>query len=282
MRCWFLPCAAVAVLALCSCDRDWLTGVDDGDAGSAPSDAAADAGEAPQDAGTLDAGDPVDGGADAGPEICEWGENPPVPFACEGDEDWCDPPGDTAVPERDLLAIWSRVEGNDIVFQVRYAAAPYRNYPRQGFFLVFQGAQGALAAGFPDDPSYLCESRDPPTNCVTANIDVSISWYRGHPDPSLGAYPPRTYGTNPDLIELDRCTARLGRTLPLLELRLPCDFFCAADGRIHYAMLHNFGTDFDASWPTDSTGLLESRDGRSSDEDDLASFCDLRCESVLP
>ena len=81
-----------------------------------------DAGRDDEDAGPADAGvvDVEDAGVDvpvdAGP-LCAI-EPFEVPFECEGDEDWCDP-RDQARAYNDLAAVWSRIEDDAWVIEVR-------------------------------------------------------------------------------------------------------------------------------------------------------------------
>lgn len=81
-----------------------------------------DAGVVDPDGGSGDAGieDFYDAGidvqVDAGP-LCAI-EPFEVPFECEGDEDWCDPRDQTRA-FNDLAAVWSRIEDNAWVIEVR-------------------------------------------------------------------------------------------------------------------------------------------------------------------
>ena len=132
MRLLILPLVAAAGLA---CEDPELVGVQDGgplspDSGSPDGERDAgeltDSGEPVVDAGVPDAGI-VDGGTDE----CVFAEAPAIPFTCEGDEDWCDPAGDALHPEGDLLAIWSRFEGDDWVIDMRFAAPPFRTLAQE-------------------------------------------------------------------------------------------------------------------------------------------------------
>ena len=248
-----------------------------------------------EDAGPFDAAAPVDAGnlaaVDAGPSDagaidarprCDWGPNPAVPFACDGTEDWCDPAGDTPDAETDLLAMWSRVDADTLVLQFRFAAPPFRNNVEDDLYVEFENAQVADAAGYPRGTVLLCQDTRPPDSafCLSGNIIVAVSWDRESPIASDRAYPPEQYGTDPAVFAPDRCAARLGRSSPLLELRLPSAQFTDADGVVSYAAMlpaDSSGPPWDFSWLPGEPAFVRSRGGRANDDTDLVSFCDLNC-----
>lgn len=108
----------------------------------------ADAGVDTQDAGFPDAGVGDAGFFDAGP--------PPPPdcdvtfdtieHVCEGDEDVCEPIGDLSRASYDVLATWSRVEGDTLVLQFLTRGQPFycRNTFSIGFICPISSEQFSL------------------------------------------------------------------------------------------------------------------------------------------
>jgi hypothetical protein len=276
-----------ALLSRCTCETPILKINDGGQLGDAGT--RLDDGGEPTDGGSRsDAGVVTDAGSvvDAGP-TCDWGPNPPIPFTCEGDEDWCDPAGDTPDAETDLLAMWSRVEGDTLILQFRFAAPPFRNNLKDDIYVEFSSAIVAQSAGYADGAVSLCEDTTPPGSnfCLPGNVIVFVSWAKESPIPAERSYPPEQYGTDPAVFTPDRCAASLGRTLPLLELRLPLAQFSDENGEVTYAAMlpaDTSGPPWDFSWPADQPAFVHSKGGRSNDDSDLVSFCELSCPTVTP
>ena len=87
---------------------------------------AADAGVVVDGGFDVDAGVVVDAGVDAGVEDCVIDEVEEFPFVANGTEDLIDPRGDAPYPDVDVLAMWSRMEGDTWVVEVQFAAPPFR------------------------------------------------------------------------------------------------------------------------------------------------------------
>jgi hypothetical protein len=209
-------------------------------------------------------------------------------FTCEGDEDWCDPFGDAYDPEADLLAVWSRIEGDTLIMQLRFAAPPFRRIRLDEPLIAFSNARAGLAAGVPNSP-LLCQDIDPPgvALCVAGNLRLSLSFVFGAFP--CNSYPPTCIGTDlpatAPAIPIDRCAFRLGRTSPLLELRLPHAAFGQPDGGLAYGIDINAeapGHLWDYSWTPGQPALVTTHGGRADDESDLVSFCELTCPTATP
>jgi hypothetical protein len=185
-----------------------------------------------------------------------------------------------------LLAVWSRVEGDSLVIQMRFSAPPFRNIFTEAPIVAFSGAQGMVAEGSDDGPFGLCENNFSPFDqfCVPDNCIVALDFERDGTDLTLREYPPTgpVISPSPGPPAVDRCAFRLGRESPLLEERVPYSFFSRADGSVHYGVLvdEQFPTDF--TWISGSPALITSMGGRADDDSDLVSFCDLNCPTGAP
>ena len=148
--------AFLAIGLLPACDAPGLVVVDGGvdagfaDAGFTDAGFVDDAGV--PDAGFADAGFPTPTDAGPPPPVCVFDDRPVFDFQCEGDEDFCDPDPDPRVPtpETDIVATWSRVEGDFAVIDVRTRATLYkreRTFARVCVEWSFAEGLGAGAVG---------------------------------------------------------------------------------------------------------------------------------------
>ncbi len=272
--------ALVSALAAASaCDPVEPLARDDAgasDAGSGP-----DAGTLPQhDAGPPpeDAGPPADAGfpPDAGP-TCVFDDNPIVPFACEGDEDFCAPVPDRPEPSGDLLAGWSRIEGDDVVIDLRFLAAPFRLATEvESIHLLFE--HNTL-------PPYegLSDHRDPlVSQSLWGGLEAKVgnSNYgecRGYPPPCVLVEPELPY---------DRCQVALGVESPVMRVRVPIDLAANADGTVRYAVAiaapDPLGYN-DTNWFGGPKHFETPQGGAPDGVDDLLGICDMDCsDGALP
>lgn len=222
------------------------------------------------DAGFFDAGVDDAGFADAGFD-CVFPNVPPPAFACEGDEDICDAVGEVGRPERDVLAVWSRIEDDEFVIDVRFAGFPFRRAPT-GLFLQIE----------------------------TVPADDEIPPYEfilGPPSPSLGqvvrgeiAYEIGTANTYPPITSLDDASGShvicgepigLGVEAPLLEFRWSVDFI-GADPRYFIGVRSDLAPvtwDFVNDDPPPAT-FVTPRGGAPDNAGTFISFCDLDCPAA--
>jgi hypothetical protein len=74
------------------------------------------------------------------------------PFSCEGDEDYCEPSSDVALPAQDIVAAWSHFEGDVFVVDLRFRAMPFTVYRSVLRFFVdpnpFDGTSGHAQYSF--------------------------------------------------------------------------------------------------------------------------------------
>ncbi|HEY4223752.1 MAG TPA: hypothetical protein VGO62_20485 [Myxococcota bacterium] len=268
-----LSLVALAACALCQsacagCDGAHLSVVDAG-----PDDESEDAG-APPDAGEpfdsgvvvpVDSGVVVDSGPvrDAGP-ICDFPSPVAIPYVCEGDEDYCDLGDDRdGDPASNILAIWSHVEGTDLVVQFRFAALPFRAADDR-LFVAFSEAGGSTSTA-----NGVCQGTEPPDEniCVGGAISLFVAG-------DESGYPPQQLGLNPNLATLDLCNSRISLATPFVELRVPAALLARTDGSFAYAARCNT----DVTWPLGAPALVTSTGG-SVDvvPDDLVRLCDEIC-----
>ncbi len=129
LRLW----GGVFALGLVGCDSSVLVVADAGVADTGIVDAGArDGGVEEVDSGVdagvfFDAGPRPDAGfPDAGPPLDECGDLVfnTVSHTCEGDEDACEPVGDLGAAGYDVLAVWSRIEDDDLIIQVLFRGLP--------------------------------------------------------------------------------------------------------------------------------------------------------------
>ena len=221
---------AGALLPRCTCNPIVLTPIGDGDTASTGSESMRDAGPVVArgdvaDDGLADAG-PIDGGAaDEGGVTfthADAGELPAcfVPritfdFTCEGDEDICDPEGDVEVPEQDIVATWSRYEGDEFVVDTRFRGMPFTVGLIRWLFYVSPdpfsdaGVDGSEVR-FPEGymPSYL-----------SAGLEIGLN---STPISYVPPFPPFVAVPLPQTALLDPCTTYfLAVDQPAAQVRLP-------------------------------------------------------------
>jgi hypothetical protein len=270
--------AVLLVLGVAACDLVPLGPTGDGT--NVDGGVALDAGETAEDAGeqqdaSVDAGTAdVDAGS-----TCAWGENPAVAFDCEGDEDWCDPPGDSRTDEGDIVALWSRIDGDDAVLQIRFAAAPFRLVPEETIHISFARAEGPETDGLPIVGGVFEDTVEPGDEfCVQTNVVEILDFDARSSDPRINRYPPRALDSVPNLgVEVDVCTFRIGSTAPVIELRLPCATFCDVAGGLVYSVLVDTGPPADFTWQPGDPEHVTSRGGQSDDSLSLEPYCSAEC-----
>jgi hypothetical protein len=209
--------AVVAVVGLsgCTCGLDPLLEVDGG----------TDAGAVTEDAGSqIDAGIDGDAGVDAGVdagEPCFFPPVEPISYSPDGSEDFVDPEGDTLFPDVDLLATWSRIEGDEVIVELLFAAPPWRSTFRAG---------GLRVGFFVDDDEAgieICGQVDPESNCTLPDVLVGTGIYAesGWPptDIALSVCPQASNGTQCSLSTIEAACDYVFTTEnePFLQLRLP-------------------------------------------------------------
>lgn len=262
-------CASVVVGLVCvlsSCDDPTNLTANDGglavsDAGHVIDSGVLDAGDASvDDAGVVDAG--------AG---CFFSPVDPVPYTPDGSEDYTDDtPG--FHPEMDVVATWSRIEGADVVVEVRFAAPPFR--------VELPDYNGSLELGFfvdPADPGLpMCDSAEQ-TNCAFPDRLLGIS-----DSPDLGrGWPPDviciiTDNSSPCELVEDLCEhAFVTPTEPYLRLRVPADSV-GVDVTSTYVLRASHNGVF-VSWGTEPADVIEMRGGSAPAMEPFVSVCAIPC-----
>jgi hypothetical protein len=191
-----------------------------------------DAGHPGPDAGATDVGT-EDAGTQARP-ACLPLENPPIPWDCEDDVDWCDQVGDAASASSDVLATWSFLDGDDIVYQWRYLAMPFWDFIGQNVTLV--AVNSGLSGS--NDPVNVIESLNPMSNLI-GNLGIGISERSLNGEGPM-VYPPSqldTEVTDGALFPFDSCRWGLHPTLPIVELRLPLNVVLPSEGLPTYVVM---------------------------------------------
>lgn len=237
-------------------------------------DAGVDAGGAPEDAGFLvDAGDPPPP-YDAGPQ-CEFDDNPVIPFACEGDEDFCSPIPDRPEPAGDLLAGWSRIDGDDVVIDLRFLAAPYRRIDFEGVSVLFEHNVLPPYQGISDhsDP-LISQSLWGGEWLQLANDDYTER--EGYPPPVRDGLP----------VAFDFCNVSLGVESPMMRLQVPLALAANADGTVRYAVqvgAPDRDQYSDTSWFGGPKHFEIPQGGAPDEADDLLGICSMDCsDGQLP
>lgn len=278
------PALLIVVVGAFGCEPDVLTtldggGADDGAIDSGFNDAGADAGV--EDAGTSpDAGSGPDaGGLDAGADggiidagaVCTPAFPEPSPFECEGDEDACDTVGDVVEATQDVVAVWSRMEGDEVVVDVRFRDFPFSRY-RVSAAVYFETRpyrsesdnQFALLLGDGYRPDQLLYG---------AEFGVGS----GPRDPA--PYPPEGFGLRPDPSDsdFDPCDAFfLSLEEPILELRFDSNLLVVPPLLVQ-TKRDFVGGEFDYSFEGSSPTFRPSRGGQPDRSGGLVSFCDIQC-----
>ncbi len=279
------PIALMCLSLLVACDPPVLIARDGGTV-------IADDGGFDTDAGTPDGGQeggPSDGGLDAGvldggPEIpdagyfdagpappeCVFDERPVFEFQCEGDEDFCDPtPSVVALPETDIVATWSRVEGDYVIVEVRLRSFMFRTertdlrlclnwIPPQG------GAAGLnslpLAPYHPDPNPWICPGG-------TVIIGSTPPW----------AFPLDTEGmVTPAAMLVDPCEVQLAAQIPIVRFVVPY-----TTENISYQVFSHRRAVGNPRWDVAVHGLsvdfMVSNGGSPDDAGVFVSICDVSC-----
>lgn len=253
-----------------------------------------DAGEPGTDAGSVDGGhvdggSPRDGGPDeqddAGPPTepdggsgCAFSSNPDVPFTCEGDEDFCDPADDVVLGATDILGVWSRIDGAELVVDVRFRAMPFRGGSTQGTYFAMGYPYAGEAAG------YVFQY---PTDAAPYGRIYSVgTLYLGEDTPPLTYPPADVYEYPADLTPGNRCDLfALSATEPLLRLRFPIGSLALPDGEPARYSVVSLRPNIPSVTPYqiddvffgNGEELLTSLGGAPDFPGDWVGICDLRC-----
>lgn len=253
-----------------------------------------DAGEPATDAGIVDgghddSGTPRDGGPDehddAGPPVeadggsgCAFSSNPDVSFTCEGDEDFCDPADDVVLGATDILGVWSRIDGADLVVDVRFRAMPFRGGSTQGTYFAMGYPYAGEAAG------YVFQY---PTDATPYGRIYSVGTVYLGEDTAPPAYPPDdVYEYPADLTPGDWCQLfALSVTEPLLRLRFPIGALSLPDGEPARYSVVSLRPNIPSVTPYqiddvffgNGEQLLTSLGGAPDFAGDWVGICELRC-----
>jgi hypothetical protein len=234
----------------------------------------ADAGFA--DAGFADAGFADAGLADAGFD-CVFEDLPSdVPFVCEGDEDACDDVGEQDIPDLDMVATWSRVEGDEFIIDVRFAAFPFRRMAQLMGVLLDEAVIGG--------PSELNAVPPSPAAGETLIGQLRLDLTNGVSGGRF-AFPPQRALLFPQSARqhLAACApVSIGRNTPVLRYRWSLAQV-GSQGQVGY-WLSSFrgspapiGDNVSDVSPID---FVVSRGGAPDDDDNFLELCDLTCESA--
>ena len=242
--------ASLFALSACRCDEPLAAGPDD-DGGQGVVDAGfADGGFADggfADAGLAEAGPFIVGDApvavDAGP--CDPLNGAEQGHICEGDEDLCEPVADVQLPDFDVLALWSRVEGNEFVVDALFRRLPF-SWPGQLTWLFRVNTSS-------DDDEFLLHFNEiyrDDYNGPPGGVGGGVAFVLSNQYSPVGTYPA-------DLLSQARGgfgSAVVHGVDPapfltlfdnghIVELRLPLAVVARPDGSVHYAFNVNFGGD---------------------------------------
>jgi hypothetical protein len=145
-----------------------------------------DGGPETTDAGQGDAGEQAS--QDAG---CIFPAESAIPFSPDGTEDYVRPAPFGSVPETNLLATWSHVDGDNFVVEMRFGAPPLR-IPHD--FSYYVGFYQDVDAG-PSSLFTLCAVRPlngDPSGCTNpTSLGVGDEF---QPDAALFTWPPQDFG----------------------------------------------------------------------------------------
>jgi hypothetical protein len=291
-------------LSFAGCSSDGLTPLPD-DGGSTK-----DAGPVvTRDAGTDDAGGVGDAGGnlDSGPSAeidCQW-DAPIPPFECEDDADFCDVVGD-ALPGKDILAGWSRVEGDRVFIQIRFASWPFpprddsqsvnfdawaHSVTAELFILFGDRSEETLPPPWAPRLSF-CEPSDH-TWCVDgvrymtlAEAGLPALAEGGGIGCNLYGFPPeamwtsaRDRGTHQAFSIVDR--VKMSTTVPLLQLELDAANVIPSNGILTWAVLNDLQGS-DTSLSVESPGVALSKNGMADESDTLVPAYEWTCPGVNP
>jgi hypothetical protein len=301
------PPIGLLALLVVGCSADALTPLPDDargrrDAGTETIDAGVfDAGVV-FDAGDFDAGEVPDSGST--PELdCQW-DAPIPPFECEDDADFCDDIGD-AQPAKNLVAGWSRIEGDKVFLQLRFASWPFPggasseapnfdewvlSRTKELFLLMGERTDESAAPPWAPRLSF-CEPSDYEW-CVKGERYLTLSETGGYNDDVLGdscyqyKFPPEVMWTSArdrgryqafNVIE----RVRIARSVPLLEIELDAENVMPPNGIFSWAVLNDF-QGADTSLTSENPGFAISKGGMSDDSHTLVPANAWTCPGVHP
>ncbi len=226
------------------------------------------------DAGFVDAGIVDAGVVDAGTERCVFPDPEVIPFVCEGDEDVCDPMFDLNdfIPGADIVAVWSRIEGDEFIIDVRYAGFPFRGIPQVSDLVVESTTnEDVLEYGV----GFCGERLEPEHSSGEAQLDCV-----GGTD-EFQTVPLACIGFSEEIETLMGCRVSLGVSQPVIRYRWPL-LLVATEPLTRFAVYARKvfsaqGADCasDAADP-----FLTSRGGAPDAEDTYLPLCGLDCDQL--
>ena len=222
---------------------------------------------ADDDAGVRDAGSETP--PDAGEERCRIsGEG--VPFERQGTEDFVAVDADAYPDDLQLLALWSHVEDEEVLVDLRFAAMPFDTPRHATVYLAFFGDR---------DSQQLCADRDGDL-CVTTTSQIAIV----DNFPAEEGWPPDIVVWRPD--ELTQTTSSACDSVevaanrePAIRVRIPRNYAEDQNGNVAYAVMVSAtgscpGDQCQATWFAQRQVLSRG----SAAPGDFVSVCDLTCE----
>lgn len=239
------------------------------------------------DAGVADAGVIDAGFVDAGVEDCVIEEVEEFPFVPNGTEDLIDPRGDAPYPDVDVLAMWSRMEGDTWVVEIQFAAPPFRRTTSTG---VGFGLDRRPEVEFGNRSIVAClvapcfgpqpENAEVPVSGVVAvQADFGV-WPPDFIGSALSDFPPTAFRPPCDYVFATP-------SQPFVQLRFAPEIAPPVDWPAPYHWTTSFvplGADLffepDHSWVSVDDPFFVSRGGAAPTTERFVSVCDLTCEEI--
>ncbi len=232
----------------------------------------------------VDAGIVVDAGVDAGVKDCVIDEVEEFPFVANGTEDLIDPRGDAPYPDVDVLAMWSRMEGDTWVVEVQFAAPPFRRN------LGLDLAWGLDRRPELDLGQVLRLCTESP--CEELGVDMPVSGVV-NVSAAFGPFPPDQVGSSmrdhaPVAIQPVCSHVFVTPSEPYLKVRFSPDVAPSVTWPAPYHWMSNNIYELadridvvrDHSWSSIEDPFFTSNGGAATPTESFVSVCDLTCEDL--
>jgi hypothetical protein len=209
-------------------------------------------------------------------------ETPTFEYACEGDEDFCDPQiyERVSTPETDIVATWARVDGDNLIVDVRFRGLPFRRLRTQVELCTNWKFAPELLADEQDEtgsPPY----QPAPWSCEAVVVIGATDSYR-FPLSDGVLYPEQdthNFGVRPVDLQFDGCSVFISSTLPYVRYVLPMQGMAATYLVTSHRLLIN-NAQPDASVPGLALEFVEPHGGAPDEQIEFISICDMTCEQA--
>jgi hypothetical protein len=276
-----MAAALVGFIAACTqCDPTVVTPVGEGEGEVAEGEGEVGEGEGDGGEGEGDGGEGEGEGEGEVPLTCVF---PPLQefndFECEGDEDFCDPVAtDRVGPAADLMATWSRIEGDQVIIEARFRMMPFRTERTEVGLCLGSGF------GF-EDFSYRFGDWGP----YSSTFECSDGWlFIGSTPPHVfplsdgmphGAVTDQSFSTLPIEHPYRGCDAFVGRFSPYIKYK----FNLSGPAYEYFLLTYRRIADnqmFDGSVEGNDVYFLNVSGGRPDEEVEYQSICEMTCEGA--